>query len=391
MKLLLSADAVGGVFTYALELARGLAARGVRVVLATEGAHLSADQARAVAEVPGLVHRGSAYRLEWMESPWDDVARAGEWLLALERREAPDVVHLGSFAHGALPFRAPALVVGHSCVASWLEAVRGEAPGPEWVRYLAAVRAGLRGAAAVVAPSAAMARALERHHGPLGPVTVIPNGRDPARFPPGEKEPLVLGAGRLWDEAKNAAALAAAAPELPWPVAIAGEAAAPARPPPGPSAHPEHRDARSPSRSRGARGSAPGTAALAPGPAHLLGRLAEPDLAAWLARAAIFAHPARYEPFGLAVLEAALAGCALVLGDLESLRENWDGAALFVDPIDRGALAGALVALAAEPRRRAALAAAARARALDLGADRMTDAYLALHHRLAARREKGRP
>ncbi len=32
--------------------------------------------------------------------------------------------------------------------------------------------------------------------------------------------------------------------------------------------------------------------------------------------------PARYEPFGLSVLEAALSGCALVLGDIPSLRES---------------------------------------------------------------------
>ena len=32
--------------------------------------------------------------------------------------------------------------------------------------------------------------------------------------------------------------------------------------------------------------------------------------------ASIYALPARYEPFGLSILEAALSGCALVLGDI---------------------------------------------------------------------------
>jgi glycosyltransferase involved in cell wall biosynthesis len=49
-------------------------------------------------------------------------------------------------------------------------------------------------------------------------------------------------------------------------------------------------------------------------------------------RAAIFAHPALYEPFGLCVLEAARARCCLVLSDIPSLRELWDGAAVFIDP-----------------------------------------------------------
>ena len=34
----------------------------------------------------------------------------------LERRLRPDVVHLNGYTHGALPWRAPVLVVGHSCV-----------------------------------------------------------------------------------------------------------------------------------------------------------------------------------------------------------------------------------------------------------------------------------
>ena len=53
-----------------------------------------------------------------------------------------------------------------------------------------------------------------------------------------------------------------------------------------------------------------------------------------LGEAAIFAAPAHYEPFGLGILEAAASGCALVLGDIASLRENWDGAAVFL-PAER--------------------------------------------------------
>jgi glycogen synthase len=359
MRVLLQADAVGGVFTYAAELAAALAARGARFVLATEGAPLGPTRRARLAAIPGLVLEESRFRLEWMEEPWEDVARAGAWLLGIARRERPDVVHLNAFAHGALPFDAPKLVVGHSCVLSWYEAVRGEPAPPSWDRYRRAVREGLRGAAAIVAPSAAMAAALVRHHGPIREPNVIPNGRDPERFTPGEKAPLVMGAGRLWDEAKNAAALARVAEGVPWAVAIAGD-------------------------------QAPSTP-LPPGRAHLLGHLPEPDLARWLGRASIFAHPARYEPFGLAVLEAALAGCALVLGDLPSLREIWDGAARFVDPADDGALGAALRALAADPRERAALAAAGRSRALRLGPGLMAERYLALYARLAGAHRGAHP
>jgi glycogen synthase len=57
----------------------------------------------------------------------------------------------------------------------------------------------------------------------------------------------------------------------------------------------------------------------------------------WYARASIYALPARYEPFGLSALEAALSGCALILGDIPSLREVWLEAAPYVSPDDESA------------------------------------------------------
>jgi glycosyltransferase involved in cell wall biosynthesis len=365
VKILLVADAVGGVFTHALELARALTAARVKVVLATEGAELTADQRRAVASLPGVVHDGRPYRLEWMPDPWDDVAAAGRWLLALEERERPDVVHTCELAHGALPFLAPKLVACHSCVASWFEGVRGSPPGAEWARYLAVIRAGLRGADAVVAPSAWMARAVVRHHAPILAPQVVTNGRDPGRFWPAPKEALVLAAGRVWDEAKNVAALLRVAPRLSWPVLVAGDPR-----PPGDGATPVS-SATSTATGRRARG------------ATLLGRVPEEELARWLSRAAIFAHPARYEPFGLAVLEAALSGCALVLGDLGSLRERWDGAALFVPPWDDDALASTIEDLAGDEGRRRALGAEARERGLAFTPRRMADGYRAIYRALS--------
>jgi len=367
VKVLLVADAVGGVFMHALELSRALVAAGAGVVLATEGAELTPDRRRAVEGLTGVVHEGRPYRLEWMPDPWDDVAEAGRWLLDLEARVRPDVVHTCELGHGALPFRAPKLVAGHSCVTSWFDAVRGLPAPPDWDRYRAVVRAGLRGAGAVVAPSTWMARALVRHHAPIPAPHVIPNGRDAARFWPGPKEELVFAAGRLWDDAKNAGALARIAPRLAWPVYVAGETQGPA------------------TSASAIRTPASGRAAT------FLGRLSEEELARWLSRAAIFAHPARYEPFGLAVLEAALSGCALVLGDVESLRELWDGAAEFAPPWDDDAVLERIAGLARDGRRRATLAQRARARALALTPARMAQGYLALYRTLTGGTAGGSP
>src|SRR4051794_10648344 len=131
MKVLMTADTVGGVWTYAMELTRAL--RDTDFVIATMGGLPSASQ---LAEVPPNARViASGYKLEWQPEPWDDVARAGEWLLELEDREHPDYIHLNGYAHGALPFRAPKCVVAHSCVMSWWRAVKNEDAPVEWERY----------------------------------------------------------------------------------------------------------------------------------------------------------------------------------------------------------------------------------------------------------------
>jgi glycosyltransferase involved in cell wall biosynthesis len=350
----MTADTVGGVWNYALELSRGLVAQGVEVLLATMGAPVQpAQRAQAARLGPALQLHESAYRLEWMHDPWRDVAAAGEWLLGLARSFAPDVVHLNGYAHAALPWRAPCIVVAHSCVFSWWEAVHGTVPPPEWSRYRAAVAAGLAAADLVVAPTHAMLDALPRHYGAVPRGRVIPNGRDPVPVPSAAaRAEAVLSVGRLWDEAKNAAALVAIAPRLPAPVRLAGDARSP-----------DGRERPLPNVER-------------------LGVRTPAQLAADYAAAAVFALPARYEPFGLAVLEAAQAGCALVLGDIRSLRELWSGAAVFVAPNDHRALLAELTALLRDPDRRSALTSRARERARRYSAARMISAYLATYTEL---------
>lgn len=369
-RLLMTADAVGGVWTYCLTLAEGLARAGVAVDLAVMGPPPDARQQAEARRVPGLAVYPGPFKLEWMDGAADDVRRAGDWLLELEARLGPDVVHLNGYAHGALPFAARKLVVAHSCVLSWWEAVhRARAPG-SWRGYATAVRRGVARADHVVAPSATMLRALRAHHGLRGPASVIPNGlRGPAAIRP--KEPFILTAGRVWDRAKNVAALVAVAPQLPWPIQVAGDRAL---------AVATTSDGQAPPSAAGRVDSA--------GPVRYLGRLDGGAMALAYARAAVYALPARYEPFGLSVLEAAAAGCALVLGDIASLRENWDGAAVFVDPDDRVALVEALRVLASDGRRRTELGEKARARA---GASRfsgagMCDAYMTVYRELFALR-----
>lgn len=361
MRVLLTADTVGGVWTYACELAGALGRQGVQVTLATMGPDLTNDQRAEAVSLRGVDVRVSRVKLEWMDDPWADVDAAGDWLLDIAAAVRPDIIHLNSYAHGALPWDRPVIVAGHSCVLSWWEAVRNEPAPATWWRYRTRIRAGLRAADLVVAPTRAMLDALTLHYGPLPASQVIPNGRAAHLFPPDEKEPLILAAGRLWDEAKNIGALARVAGDLPWPVYVAGD-----------NRHPH-----------GGRTDYP---SLRP-----LGRLAPRELARWLGRAAIYALPARYEPFGLSALEAALAGCALVLGDISSLREVWGDAAVFVPPDDPAALTGALHELIERPELRAALSRRARRRATALTPERLAAAYRAVYEVLIEQRQPVRP
>jgi glycosyltransferase involved in cell wall biosynthesis len=359
-RVLVTSDTLGGVWSHAVELSRFLAASSIDVVLATMGGPLDPAQRVEIGRIPGVSLHESSFALEWMDEPWADVDRAGDWLLALENRYRPDLVHLNGYAHAALPWRAPTVVVAHSCMLSWWRAVLNEPAPARYAEYARRVRSGLARANAVVAPTRAMLDLLRGHYGDLEASYVIENGADPERFKPAEKQPFFLAAGRLWDRAKNLALLRDVAPSLPWPVFVAGELG------------------------KNAQGDGPAARNL-----DFIGKLSQAELSRVMGRAAIFVHPALYEPFGLAPLEAALSGSALVLGDIPTLREVWGDAALYVDPARVEDWVDALSALARDDARRLELSRAAEQRAMTLTSARMALAYRALYSDLVTARSNG--
>jgi glycogen synthase len=345
----MTADTVGGVWNYSLHLAEALRAHGVHIDLVTMGPLPSESQRREVSSLTNITLHKSSYRLEWMEDPWNDVADAGNWLLDLERELKPDIVHLNGYAHGALPWSAPVCLVGHSCVLSWWEAVHREPVPAGWHQYRTAVTEGIRAADQVIAPSLSMLEALRRWYGPLARSSVIHNGMAANRFYSAGKLPMVFAAGRLWDKAKNLDLLIRSARQLPWPIAIAGD----------------------------------GNANLPlPDNVSLVGKLPARKMVNYLAVASIYCLPARYEPFGLSVLEAALSGCALVLGDIDVLRELWNNAALFVSPDNPAELTQALQKLMEHEGTRQKFGWLAKERATCFSAQGMAAGYLQVYERL---------
>ena len=354
-KVLMTTDAVGGVWTYSTGLASALASAGMEVHLVTLGPRPRQEK-REMLWNPRVRLIESNLALEWQDPGGDDLPNARRFLEDLEDAIQPDLVHLNSFREATFDWLAPVVVVAHSCVNSWGLACNDTdfLSEPKWQHYTRAVAAGLDQAQAWVSPSRAFHDVIYGLYRPGSPGTVIWNGIPPARPSSNSKRRFILAAGRLWDSAKNVSALARASKGLDWPVFVAGP-----------------------------RSDSP---ANDPGELTLIGDLPHSTLRARMQRAALFVSPARYEPFGLSVLEAASAGCALVLSDIPTFQELWSGAALFVDSTDDRALHEALSYLRADDRERARLQLAARKRSENYSLTRTADAYRALYQRLLAAR-----
>jgi glycosyltransferase involved in cell wall biosynthesis len=348
LRLLLVTDAVGGVWTYSLELARALRRLGIETTLAVMGPPPGARQREDAAEFK-LIDTGLP--LDWLDSSPAEMRRAGDAIARIAEREQVDIVQTSSAALLAdAEFVQPCVAVQHSCVASWWAAVRGTPLPPdfEWRRDL--VERGIHRAAAVVAPSVAFAAVTSRINDVHA--LAVHNGRGrglPLDLPQGQ---FVFTAGRLWDEGKNVAVLDAAAARIDAPFQAAGPTLGP----------------------NGARIDLETIEALGP--------LSDVRIAALHAARPIYASAALYEPFGLSVLEAAQAGCALVLSDIATHREIWGGAAIFAPASDDRAFAAAITDLFADSDEREQLGQLARARAAHYTPERMARAMTDIYARV---------
>jgi glycosyltransferase involved in cell wall biosynthesis len=351
MKILMTTDAVGGVWTFTTCLASALAARGIQVHLVTLGPRPGIGQ-HGMLRGSGVHVTETDLALEWQDPEGKDVPVAREALLSLAREIKPDLVHLNSYREATFDWPAPVVVTAHSCVKSWALACgdTGWLSEPRWRSYTEYVTAGLNHADSWIAPTNAFRHVMQELYRPQAKGNVIWNGLAAAGAR-SDKQPFILAAGRMWDAAKNLTALTSIAKSVDWPIAVAG-------------AQPDQ---------------ATRTSALA-----FLGEVSHADLNAQMECAAIFVSPARYEPFGLAVLEAAGAGCALVLSDIPTFRELWDGCASFVDLNEAGALQAALNDLCANSSKRSALQQGALARAGDYTTCRMVDHYAQAYDALIA-------
>ena len=349
--ILLTTDAVGGIWTYTMTLAAGLSRQGVSSLVAVMGPSPTRGQEDELSAISGVSAVDTGRPLDWTAPDAASLEDAAACVLRLARSAGVRSVHLHSPALAAAAnFDRPVVAVAHSCVGTWWEAVRGGPLPPELSWRAQATRAGLLKATQCVAPSRSHADATSRIYG-IRP-RVIHNGAEwaPVRAKPRRR--LALAAGRLWDPAKNIALLDQVAARIDLPVLAAG----PADGPHGEQVQASH--------------------------LHLLGNLSAAALREQMADASVFLAPSQYEPFGLVALEAAQQGTPLLLSDIPVFRELWDGAAAFADPFDPDAWVAELDRLLDAPDESRSLGERAACRARSYSGETMTDLTVRLHRAL---------
>lgn len=354
-RILITTDSIGETWPYSFALARGLAGEGIHVGLVSFGPRLSPDQRRRVEEQNGVDLFESEFSPEWAPGFWSEQHAAEEWLLQLAAQFEPDIVHLNGCARADLPWNRPTVVVAHRCMASCSPQAKARRLPRQWDSYRQKASLGLRSAGMVVSTSCTALARLQEQYGPLTAARVIRHGwQSPRRIEP--KRGFAITAQHLWDESTNLQALELTAPFLLWPVFCAGETL-------------DENGERAKVQARNM---------------CCLGALSERELEEWLLQCSIFVLPARSADCEVSVLQAASAGCALVLGNHPVLREIWDDAAVFVPSEEPEAVRCALDRLILQPNRRNDLAERARRRAEELSLSLMTKEYCIAYQELMA-------
>ena len=345
-RLLMTVDAVGGVWRYAMELARALTSRGVDVIFLCLGPKPARQQVVEAEETGTLLC--SDHRLDWMAQDKTEMVAACASIDRVTEEHDIDLLHLNAPAQAAhLKTDLPRIVVSHSCMPSWWYIVRGGQLPEDWEWRQRENRQGFEAANATIVPSGAHADILTECYGRIAGLEVVHNGIG-AVLHGQEKESFAFAAGRWWDEGKNGRIFNGIDNALGWPLVLAGAKV-------GPSGE---------------------TAGYA---GETLGDMPHHRVMEFMRRAAVVVSPSLYEPFGLAVLEAARAGAAVAVANIPTYRELWRDAVLYFDPRDPRTLREALSRLAGDPALRQAMGDRALAASRRYTPSRQAEAMLAIY------------
>src|ERR1700759_1001115 len=129
MRILMTTDTIGGVWTFTQELANALLSRGCEIALVSAGREPSETQMAWCRQtqhrwVSNFRYEALNVPLEWMENndrASEDDAPA---LVRVAEEFGAEIVHSNQFCFGALPLNVPKIVTAHSDVLSWADSCR---------------------------------------------------------------------------------------------------------------------------------------------------------------------------------------------------------------------------------------------------------------------------
>jgi len=250
--------------------------------------------------------------LETDEGCWDKIDELRGKLILFCERSRPDLIHTTQLSLARLPWEGPRVVTATHDLLTWTR-ITNRTPGVDLTRYRAEVKSGLEAASVVVAPSAFVARELERNYGLGDAARVIRHGTVPAPRAVAERGLLGIACGDMDAPEDRLDLLSAVAGRLPGKIGIVGS-----------------------------------TPRTLPAGLVALGKPSGKDLFALMSGAKIYLGLSRYDPVGLEVAAAQAVGARLILLDTPIHRELWSGAAELVH--DPESLANAIRRAAAAPR-----------------------------------------
>lgn len=301
--ILMTTDTIGGVWTYTMGLCRALKKYPLKIHLIGLGKLPTQNQENELKNLENVKFYPTDYKLEWMENAHHDIEKTRLKIIEIANDTSPHLFHFNNFICDIGYESTPKITVFHSCVQTWWKAVKSESAPVGWNLYKNHVEKALNQSNVVVFPAGAMREDARELYGINSSTAVISNARTHYPITRLRKKNMIFCSGRVWDEAKNMSAIFKIASNLPWPVYVAGDE------------KPKHESQKSDFEN-----------------VRFLGKLTPHEMEQWHYSSKIYINPALYEPFGLAVLEAAHAGCALLLSDIKSLKELWQNEALFFDP-----------------------------------------------------------
>ena len=348
-KLLLTTDPYGGVATFVTALLPHLVKEYQVKIVAVGRCNipLTLVQVAADHDVELIPVREA---LEWMPGEEESVAEAEDIVEGLAYKYQPDVVHINSYGFAKVAEQYPTVLTLHSDLYTWFDNVEGSLPKGHQQAYKSLVEDSIYYSSAVVAPTQRYLAEASQFYKNLDKAVVVYNGIDTSDANLAEKEDMVLAAGRLGDASKGLKYLIEAAEAGCFSLWLVG--------------------------------SLPTDIHL-PEKVKACGQVTAERLYMLMSRAAVYALPALYEPFGYSYLEAASRGCALVGFSLSTLQEIWGDSMKYTQQRDARVLAHDITQLLEDKAALLGMQKLAKERSMLYPAHAMASSYMKIYNNIS--------